>query len=103
MSGWGRYLTTEAPRLSTFEFGSDDPCSLIREGRGIWRYEPREGGTRFVTVFDYDVRGGALGRLLDRIAFRPLMQLATEWGFETLRRWCEGDALAPGNRASRLR
>jgi hypothetical protein len=102
LRGWGRYLTSEAPDLSTFEFGSDDPRSLIREGRGIWRYERAGEGTLFVTVFDYEVRGGTLGRLLDRIVVRPLMQLATEWGFETLRRWCEGDAQAPSARSSRL-
>ena len=55
------------------------------------------------TVYGYDARGGVVGRLLDRLLFRPVMRLATEWGFETLRQWCAGDGAACRRRASRLR
>jgi hypothetical protein len=95
--GYGHYLQTTKLRHSSFEFDSADWKSLIRNGRGIWLYEPRDGATYFKTVYDYDVRHGALGRLVDRLVFRRMLQLATEWGFETLRLWCDGDrdVLAP--------
>jgi len=44
-----------------------------------------------------------LGRLLDWLIFRRLLQLATEWSFETLRLWCAGDERACARRRSRQR
>lgn len=90
--GYGHYLHTTKLRHSSFEFDSKDWKSLIRNGRGIWLYEPLNGATHFRTVYDYEVRHGLLGRLVDRLVFRRMLQLATEWGFETLRQWCAGDA-----------
>ncbi|WP_338872519.1 hypothetical protein [Myxococcus stipitatus] len=69
----------------------------------MWLYERRPEGTFFKTVFDYETRHGVLGEMLDAVLFRPFMRLGTEWGFETLRRWCAGDALAPKRRRSRWR
>jgi hypothetical protein len=89
--GIGRYLQNSPPRHSTFEFESDDWKSIITLGRGIWQYDPCPEGTYFKTVYDYDIRYGPVGRLIDRLFFRRLMQLATEWGFESLRRWCGGE------------
>jgi hypothetical protein len=103
VKGIGRYLHSIPLRHSTFEFDSDDWKSIIRDGRGIWLYEERAGGTYFKTVYDYQRRHGALGRLLDRLLFRRLLQLATEWSFETLRLWCAGDERACARRKSRLR
>ncbi|MCP3104957.1 SRPBCC family protein [Myxococcus sp. K15C18031901] len=103
VAGWGRYLANTPLERSTFEFGSDDPLSLILRGRGVWLYERRPGGTFFKTVFDYQTRHGALGALLDDLLFRPVMRLGTEWGFETLRRWCAGDVSAPERRRARWR
>lgn len=103
VKGFGRYLHSTPLEHSTFEFDSEDPLSLITRGRGVWMYEPRAGGTLFRTVFDYEVRHGALGLVVDGLLFRPLMQLATEWGFETLRRWCAGEVDAPEARGSRWR
>lgn len=101
--GFGHYLHSTPLRHSTFEFDSHDWKSLITRGRGIWQYDPRgEARTAFKTVYDYDVRFGLLGRILDRLFFRKLLQLATEWGFETLRQWCAGDEGALARRASRL-
>ena len=100
--GTGRYLQNTPPRHSTFEFESQDWKSLIARGRGIWQYEPVAGGTCFKTVYDYDIRYGFAGRILD-LVFRRIMQLATEWGFETLRLWCGGDQSALGRRRSRRR
>ncbi|KFE64447.1 hypothetical protein [Hyalangium minutum] len=103
VTGWGRYLQNVPLERSTFEFGSEDPKSLITHGRGVWLYERRPEGTFFKTVFDYETRHGVVGELLDFCLFRPLMQLATEWSFETLRRWCEGDEQAVAHRRSRWR
>jgi len=103
VDGIGKYLQNSPPHHSTFEFESDDWKSLITRGRGIWQYEPVGDGTYFKTVYDYGVRYGLAGRLLDYLLFRRLMQLATEWGFETLRHWCAGNDSVLTSRSSRLR
>ena len=90
IKGLGRYLQNTPLKHSTFEFESSDWKSIIKIGRGIWQYKPCAEGTYFRTVYDYETNYGVFGALLDRILFRPVMQLATEWGFETLRRWCAG-------------
>jgi hypothetical protein len=64
---------------SSLRFASDDPKSLIRRGSGYWRYVPIENGIRFFTWYDYEVRFGAIGRLVDRVAFRPLIGWATAY------------------------
>ncbi len=102
INGYGRYLTNSEHSHSSFEFDSDDWKSIIRNGRGIWLYRPSSEGTLFKTVYDYDVRHGWIGRALDAAIFRSLLQLATEWGFETLRQWCAGDDQAPARRRGRL-
>ena len=63
--------------------------SLIRSGSGYWRYEPTSGGVRFLTRYDYETRWGALGALVDRVLFRPLLGWATAWSFDRLRIWLE--------------
>jgi hypothetical protein len=103
IKGYGRYLGNSEHSHSSFEFDSDDWKSIIRNGRGIWLYRPCPEGTLFKTVYDYDVRYGLLGAFLDRLLFRSLLQLATEWGFETLRQWCAGDDGATLRLRSRLR
>jgi hypothetical protein len=102
INGHGRYLTNSEHSHSSFEFDSDDWKSIIRNGRGIWLYRPCSGGTLFKTVYDYDVRHGWIGRMLDAAIFRSLLHLATEWGFETLRQWCAGDDEATARRRGRL-
>jgi hypothetical protein len=101
--GVGRYLHSTPMRHSTFEFDSHDCKSIIGEGRGVWLYERRDSGTWFKTVYDYQHRHGVLGKFLDRLLFRRLLQLATEWSFETLRLWCAGDEMACARRRSRVR
>ena len=76
---------------SSLRFASDDPKSLMRQGSGYWRYVPIENGIRFFTWYDYEVRFGAIGRLVDRVAFRPLIGWATAWSFDRLRLWAEKD------------
>ena len=88
IKGIGRYLQNTPLKHSTFEFESDDWKSIIKIGRGIWQYKPCAEGTYFRTVYDYETNYGFFGAFIDRILFRPMMQLATEWSFETLRRWC---------------
>jgi len=102
INGHGRYLANSEHSHSSFEFDSDDWKSIIRNGRGIWLYRRCSEGTLFKTVYDYDVRHGWIGRMLDAAIFRSLLQLATEWGFETLRQWCAGDDEATARRRGRL-
>lgn len=95
VKGTGETRGQKSPGLgdttSALKFSSEDKKSLIREGSGYWRYIPTEGGVRFLTWYDYEVRFGQLGRLIDRTAFRPLMGWATAWSFDRLRLWIEED------------
>jgi hypothetical protein len=94
VEGWGETLGTHAgdgSRSSALKFGSEDPKSIIRKGSGYWKYEETPEGLRFVTGYDYEVRWGAVGHLVDRIAFRPLIGWATAWSFDRLRLWIERD------------
>lgn len=102
VAGIGRYLQNSPPKHATFEFESADWKSLITTGRGIWQYKSCAEGTYFRTVYDYETRYGFLGKIVDRVLFRPVMQLATEWGFETLRLWCAGDETVLAKRAHKL-
>lgn len=79
----------EGARLSTLRFASEQPISLIRQGGGYWRYKPEADHIAFITRFDYRTRFGAAGRLIDRLAFRPLFGWATAWSFDALRLWLE--------------
>ncbi len=76
-------------RTSSLSFWSSDPKSLIAEGSGYWQYHPTAAGTRFLTWYDYRTRYGPIGRLFDRILFRPLIGWATSWSFDRLRLWIE--------------
>jgi hypothetical protein len=77
-------------RTSALKFWSDDPKALIREGSGFWQYEPDASGTKFRTRYDYRVRYGPLGKLLD-LAFRPIIGTATAWSFDAMKLWAERD------------
>jgi hypothetical protein len=103
VAGFGHYLQSIPLSLSTFEFDSHDWKSLITLGRGIWLYKPHDHATYFKTVYDYQVRHGLAGRLVDYLFFRNFIRLATEWGFETLRLWSMGDDNAVKRRRSRMR
>ncbi len=74
---------------SVLSFASEQARSLITEGRGFWRYVETDDGVRFLTEYNYDTRWGALGRLVDRVAFRPLLGWATALSFDVLARWVE--------------
>ncbi len=79
---------------SGLKFWSDHWLSLILEGAGYWRYVPTVSGTRFLTRYDYRVRWGAFGKIVDRILFRPVFGWATAWSFDRLRLWIE-NGIAP--------
>ena len=80
----------DGKRSSALRFWSSDWKSLIKDGSGFWQYEPSAEGTVFRTRYDYRVRFGALGKLLD-LAFRPILGRATSWSFDALRLWAERD------------
>jgi hypothetical protein len=104
IEGWGETAGSfESPtrRSSALKFGSDDPKSLIAEGSGYWKYEQTRDGVRFLTLYDYRARYGAIGRLIDACVFRPVISWATAWSFDRLGLWLERgiDPAAAAHRA----
>lgn len=85
----GERNLTDGSRSSALKFASRETLSLIREGRGYWKYIPTADGVRFLTWYDYRTRFGAAGALFDRFVFRPLIGWATAWSFDRLRLWLE--------------
>ncbi len=85
----GSQTGPEGQRTSALRFWSDDPISLIREGSGYWQYVPTRDGVRFLTAYDYRVRFGCFGRIVDAALFRPLITWATAFSFDRLRLWIE--------------
>ena len=79
----------DGSRTSSLRFWSNQPISLIREGRGYWKYLPIGPDTRFLTSYDYETRFGAFGSVVDRAIFRPLIGWATAWSFDRLAMWLE--------------
>jgi len=88
VKGWGETVGEPESSTSALRFGSTDAKSIIREGTGSWTYSDQAGTVRFSTVYDYEVRHGWFGRVLD-LLFRPLMIWATRWSFDRLRIWIE--------------
>ena len=78
-------------RTSALLFSSSDPKSLIEEGSGYWQYHPTDAGVRFLTWYEYRTRFGSIGRVVDRLLFRPLIGWATAWSFDRLRLWIDRD------------
>jgi uncharacterized membrane protein YphA (DoxX/SURF4 family) len=81
-------------RTSALKFWSKDPKSLIEWGSGYWQYSPCSEGIRFITSYDYRTRFGAMGRIVDKLLFRPLIGWGTAWSFDRLRLWIE-DGIPP--------
>ncbi len=82
----GERLRPDGTRTSALRFTTADRLSPLGDGRGYWRYLPIEGGTRFITGFDYRPAWGAL---LDAWLVRPLVGWLTARSFDRLRRWAE--------------
>ena len=85
----GERLGADGAASSALKFASPQWFSLIEEGSGYWRYVPVEGGVRFLTWYDYRVRFGGAGRLLNAAMLRPAMGWATAWSFDRLALWVE--------------
>jgi hypothetical protein len=83
----GSHHDPNGNHTSSLVFRSIQPLSLIRKGSGYWKYTPTAAGTRFVTSYNYTVRWGPIGLLVDRVLFRPLMAWATAWSFDSLAQW----------------
>ena len=71
-----------------------EQASPLRTGVARFRLEDAEGGTRLVASFDYEVRFGPLGPVIDRLVVHR--QLATGWraAMEGLRHHVEQGAPA---------
>lgn len=78
----------DGARTSALRFATDDRLSPLREGRGYWRYEPVDGGVRFITGYDYEP---GWGRVLDGLVVRRLVAWMTACSFARLRHWAERD------------
>ena len=95
IAGWGETAgdrdRADGGRASALRFGSHSTASPIEEGAGYWLYLPLGGdaGIRFLTRYDYEVRWGRAGVLVDRAVLRPLIGWATAWSFDRLRLWLE--------------
>ena len=104
LRGSGRYQLHRPLRQSTFAFWSDDPRSLILRGVGLWLYrEIAPGLVELSTSYTYAVRWGTLGRLVDRLVFRPFFQRETERSFARLATWFPGGASRVYGAAGRKR
>jgi uncharacterized membrane protein YphA (DoxX/SURF4 family) len=106
VEGWGESVGSfegDGRRASSLKFGSDDSKAIIREGSGYWKYEARpDGSLRFLTGYDYETRWGLIGRVIDSVAFRPLMGWATAWSFDRMRLWTERGVLPESSRRAAI-
>lgn len=93
VEGWGKSTGTfnkgDGTRSSSLHFGTDQWFSPIKEGKGYWKYEPQQKGTKFLTQYDYDVNFGQFGKVFDAFVFRPIIGWGTALSFDVLKRWLE--------------
>jgi hypothetical protein len=60
--------------------------SLFASAAGSWRYhEVTSGTTRFTITFDYDLVGGAIGALFDRVIMEPAIRRGIQLSLDNLR------------------
>lgn len=76
-------------RVSSLKFWTDHPLSLIRTGRGYWKYSPKDDRIVFETQYDYETNFGKIGKVIDSYVFRPMLGWATAWSFSSLKIWLE--------------
>lgn len=95
IEGWGKsagvHDSKDGSRTSSLHFGTDQKISIIREGRGYWKYKPSNNSITFLTQYDYKVNFGIVGEIVDRLFFRPMIGWGTALSFDVLRRWLEDD------------
>ena len=84
----GERNTGDGSATSALGFAAETGWALIDRGSGYWKYVPVAEGVRFLTWYDYGVRFGWLGRVVD-LAFRPVLGWATAWSFDRLALWIE--------------
>lgn len=105
VEGWGKSTGTfnkgDGTRSSSLHFGTNQWFSPIKEGKGYWKYEPQQKGTKFLTQYDYDVNFGSLGKVFDTFVFRPIIGWGTALSFDVLKRWLE-KGKAPRSQYSRF-
>lgn len=93
IAGWGKSVGNfngeDGSRTSSLHFGTDQAISIIREGRGYWKYKPNGNVINFSTQYDYDVNFGKIGKVFDYFIFRPLIGWATALSFDVVKRWLE--------------
>ncbi|ASN06009.1 DoxX-like family protein [Virgibacillus necropolis] len=100
IEGWGEsvgsFHAKNGSRTSSLHFGTDQAISIIREGRGYWKYIPKgDSSLTFLTQYNYEPNFGNIGKLFDHFAFRPLIGWGTALSFDVLKRWLEkGEAPA---------
>lgn len=93
VEGWGKSIGSmqinDGNRSSSLQFGTEQLLSPIKEGRGYWQYKQQEHNIKFLTQYDYDVNFGSVGKVFDKIIFRPAIGWATALSFDVLKRWLE--------------
>ncbi|MEN2766661.1 DoxX-like family protein [Ornithinibacillus xuwenensis] len=94
IEGWGKSVgshhTEDGSKTSSLHFGTDQAISIIKEGRGYWKYIPQsDHSIQFLTQYNYEPSFGLPGKLFDRFIFRPMMGWATALSFDVLKRWME--------------
>ncbi|MCY9203004.1 hypothetical protein [Bacillus atrophaeus] len=86
----GSIHKNSSERASSLAFYSGHPLSLIKKGRGYWKYKQIDNRhVTFITEYQYETSYGSFGRYIDRFMFRPLLGWATAWSFDALRLWLE--------------
>lgn len=85
----GEKIDAQGERVSSLKFETDNPISLIRTGRGYWKYKQVGEKVEFLTQYDYDSRFGKVGKVVDQLLFRPMLGWATAWSFDALKLWLE--------------
>lgn len=89
----GSHSKETGESTSALKFWSDEKLSLIKTGSGYWKYIPAGSDVVFLTRYDYEVRHGFFGKLVDKLFFRPLIGRATAWSFDALKIWLEKGTL----------
>ncbi len=86
----GERNAADGSATSALGFAAETSWALIERGSGYWKYVPVADGVRFLTWYDYGVRFGWMGRVVD-LGFRPVLGWATAWSFDRLALWIEED------------
>ncbi|GAB6992204.1 DoxX-like family protein [Paenibacillus pini] len=85
----GQIEKESGDRISSLKFWTHHPLSLIRSGRGYWKYTPEGDHIGFETLYHYETSFGKLGEWMDTYLFRPMLGWATAWSFDALKIWLE--------------